>query len=42
MKSLFLGVLIGMLISSVGMSGLIRLSDNVINIFKTQTQDLAK
>lgn len=42
MKSLFIGVIIGMLISTVGMSGIIRLSDNIINIFKTQTQDLAK
>lgn len=42
MKSFIVGVVLGVIISTVGVGGIAQILDRGINTVKTQTQELAK
>lgn len=42
MKNFFIGTLFGLILATVGFSGIARMLDKSVDIVKTQSQELAK
>jgi len=42
MRNLAIGFVLGLVVATVGLTGIARIFDNTINAVKTQSQELAK